>query len=287
MKLPNYLTVIASNFPNLFIEGIDNILDNINKRLTIAELSRKINMKDSTVRAVFDHRSRCSLDILSKVFQATGLNVWNQVFEKSTFLDGQNHKKHIRIPKILTEDLAYLMGAFRDGSISYPDKVSVSQKNKQWLQEIQKIIENNFGLKTKIFGPREKDGCYYLKITSVALYALIKTLFNIEKGSWKTPKIILKSPKNFQKFYIKGFWEAEGSFKSNGSPVIYQTWITPNKCPPLEDIIEMLHKFGIESNLLGPYKSKNRHSFEVYVRSKYKQDFLRLMNSNFKMFTST
>ena len=244
-------------------------------------------MKDSTLRAVFDHRSRCSLEHLSKLFQATRLDMWDRVFEKSTFLDGQNHKKHVKIPKSLTYELAYLMGAFRDGSISYPNEVSVSQKNRQWLQEIQKIFKNTFGLKTKIFGPREQDECYYIKISSVALYALIKTLFNLEKGKWKTPKIILETTKNFQKFYIKGFWEAEGSFKSNGSPVIYQTWITPNQCPPLQDIIEMLHKFNIKSNLLGPYKSKNRYSFELYIRSKYKEDFLKLMSSDFKMFTST
>ena len=277
MKLENYLPKLAEEFPNLYIDGIKEILQEIKKEITVAELSRILKMKEDTLRAVFDGRSRCSLGLLKIIFETLKVDLWNKIFNKEIFLDGQNHKKNVKVPKILTERISYLLGALRDGSLTFPDSINFSQKNIKFLRKIRKILKVEFGANCKIYGPREEDNCYYIKFQSLGLFAILWILSNWKKGEWKTPEIILKATKELQKFYIKAFFDAEGSFKSNGNPVIYQTWKDENGCPPLQDISKMLFNFGIKSSLYGPYKGINRPSYELYIPSESKDKFLVLI----------
>jgi hypothetical protein len=85
MKLENYLPKLAEEFPNLYIDGIKEILQEIKKEITVAELSRILKMKEDTLRAVFDGRSRCSLGLLKIIFETLKVDLWNKIFNKEIF----------------------------------------------------------------------------------------------------------------------------------------------------------------------------------------------------------
>jgi intein/homing endonuclease len=279
MKLGNYLPKLAEKFPDLYIDGIKEILQEIKKTISVAECSRILEVKENTLRAILNGRSRCSLGFLKKISETLNINLWDEIFDKEIFLDGQNHKKNVKVPKVLTEGISYLLGALRDGSLIFPASIEFSQKNINFLKNIREILKIEFGVECKIYGPQKKDGCYYIKLQSLGLFAILWTLSNWKRGQFNTPEIILSAPKELQRPYIKAFFDAEGSFKSNGNPVIYQTWKDESGCPPLQDISKMLLNFGIKSKLYGPYRGVNRPSYELYIPSEYKNKFLALINN--------
>lgn len=276
MKLENYLPKIAEEFPGLYIEGIEPIIQKLKEKIKVSEVVKTLNIKENTLRDVLNNVSRCSLGLLKRLMEFVGEDLWEEVYQQATFLGGKTFTNRIKIPKKLTSELAYFAGALRDGGLStYKSELVISQLSKRWLEKrIQPVLKKVFSVKCKISGPRKKDNCYYIKFRSVALFALIKILLNWEKGKWKTPKIILKAPLELQKEYIKGFWEAEGSNLAKGGISLSQAWITKNECPPLSDLVNMLQGFGIESWIRKPQIRKSlKPLFTLYIPKRYKETF--------------
>jgi len=275
MKIENYLPQLAKKFPNLYIEGIEQIIQKLKLKIKITEVSKYLEIKENTLRDILNNKSRCSLDILRKLIEFFREENWNRVYENCTVLGGKTFTNKIKIPKKLTPEFAYMAGALRDGALStYKSELVISQLNKKWLEKkINPFMKKIFQINCKIYGPREKDKCYYIKFRSVALFAIIKTILNWEKGKWKTPQIILKSPLELQKEYIKGFWDAEGCNNKKGGLEIYQAWPSINKCPPLSDIKDILWKFKIDSWFTKPQKGTNKPVHRLYIPKRYKELF--------------
>ena len=275
MKIENYLPKLAEKFPTLYIEGIEGVLQTIKTRINISEAAKKLNLSENALRNITNSKSRCPLRILKILMEITSQNLLDEVYEKVTFLGGKTFTNRIKVPKELTPELAYFAGALRDGALStYKSELVISQLNKDWLEkEIKPILEKIFGVKVKIKGPRKKDNCYYIKLRSVALFAIIKTLLEWDKLMWKTPSIILKAPLEYQKEYVRGFWDAEGSNEKDGGVVLYQAWPSTNECPPLSDIAWMLRKINIDSWFRKPQKGTNKPVHVLYIPKRYKQLF--------------
>ena len=140
----------------------------------------------------------------------------------------------------------------------------------KWLQNIRQLLETMFGIKITITGPRMKDNCYYIKFRSVALYALFHVILEYRKHDWKTPKIIKNAPKKIQRLYVRGFWEAEGSYSK---AITFHQSGDKKTSIQLDDIKEILAKFGIESWLNGPYKGVNKPMWLLYVPKRHVMKF--------------
>jgi intein/homing endonuclease len=222
------------------------------------------------------------------LMELTNQNLWDEVYEKATLLGGKTFTNRVKIPKELTPELAYLAGALRDGALStYKNEFVISQSNKEWLEkEIKPILEKIFKIKVKVKGPRKKDNCYYIKFRSVALFAIIETLLEWNKFMWNTPSIILKAPLEYQKEYIRGFWDAEGSNDKDAGIVMYQAWPSLSECPPLSDISCMLRKINIDSWFRKPQKGTNKPVHVLYIPKRYKKIFFTSLKPFYK-FNST
>lgn len=282
MKIENYLPKLAQEFPALYIEGIEQTLQILKQKIKVTEAVKQLNVEENTLRDVLNNVSRCSLDLLKNLMELAKVNLWNEIFETATFLGGKTFSNKIKIPKEMTPELAYFAGALRDGAIStYKSELIISQKSKEWLEKrIQPILQKVFGINCNISGPRKKDNCYYIKFRSVALFAIIKILLNWKKGEWRTPEIILRSPLEIQKEYIKGFYEAEGSDNKKGGLEIFQAWSSFNECPPLQDIKEILWKLNIESWFTKPQKGVNKPVHRLYIPKRYKGAFFQIFQPN-------
>lgn len=123
----------------------------------------------------------------------------------------------IKIPKEFDKNLAYMLGALRDGSlINSNGKHWVriyDKKYSDWLEKIAPIFENLLEIKFHI-RYQKKFNEKYLDISSKPLLHFLKILVGKELHK-DVPKLIKNAELTIQKSYISGFFDAEGHVPSN------------------------------------------------------------------------
>ncbi len=159
---------------------------------------------------------------------------------------GSAHSK-IKIPTTFNKDLAYLLGAMRDGSLIYSGGKHFirlyDSSDATWIRNIENIFENLFEIKMHL-RQQKKINCAYLDISSKPLYHFLSILFNgcIHKG---VPEIIETAPLHLQKAYIEGFFDAEGHVPHTTKKCRID--FTQNDRDSLEFIKKVLESFDIKS----------------------------------------
>ncbi len=113
------------------------------------------------------------------------------------------------IRKILTVDLAYLLGAFKDGAIYKNERegiyrIRLYQKHKGWLENTKKIFEKEFNKKLYLRKDPRKE-LWYLELNSKKLFDILKPLF-----SSAVPALVKSAPLEKQIAFVQGVFDAEG-----------------------------------------------------------------------------
>ena len=167
----------------------------------------------------------------------------------------------------LTKDLAYLLGSLRDGSVlKYSEKsgkthyyITFYSKDIYWLNFLSKILTRIFSEKQSLCIP--KKGTPYLRIYSKKIAEMMREKFGhplTSQITWKTPDILLKTNNpEIIKWYIAGFWDAEGGFDIRTHQIRFHLSWNGLECPPLMDIKQFLKKLNIETGEVGIYENKN------------------------------
>ena len=168
------------------------------------------------------------------------------------------------LPKFLDPTQAYLIGAMRDGTLSTSGskyEISYAQKDTRWLKFIERLL-------MEIFKPTTKLQIINYKFCSPRLFTSNKGIlkfFNLvykipigNKKEWTTPKIILRAPFEIQKYYVAGFFDADGIIRNDGRIGFCQS----NKIALL-DVRNMLIKHGISCCDV-TYQPRNKvHYFNI------------------------
>ncbi len=142
------------------------------------------------------------------------------------------------LPLFLTPKLAYLVGAMRDGTLARHGKyeVTYSQSNIEWLEFVKNMIID-------VFSPSNRPRIAYGNRTTLSnrpIFEFFHRIFEVpigEKVRWDTPSIIKKAPFCIQKYYIRGFYDADG---------LSELGFCQANDKPLHDIKTMLEKQGIK-----------------------------------------
>ncbi len=128
-------------------------------------------------------------------------------------------KPPVLIPRKLDSDLAYLVGALRDGSISKRVGVdytlSLSQSGEGsyiWLRKIASIIRRQFGVAPKIEADRTG---HRIVVHSKPVVLFFEHVFSMpmDQRYWDTPNLIKTGSAieiGLAKGYVAGFFDAEG-----------------------------------------------------------------------------
>ena len=188
---------------------------------------------------------------------------------------GKTNSNLVKIPKEITTELVYLLGALRDGSLVHYSSVyeiEYGQKNKDWLEKaVIPKIEKVFGLTSKAIQRKNKN--FVVRKRSVAMFNILNNFSGFAKVNYKsTPKMILNLPFELQKYYIAGFYDAEGC-KNPKDVTFYQQWFDDNGCPPLIDIQKMLDKINVKSHFrLKP--QNNVYLYDLHIGAESKRKFL-------------
>jgi|GEM_PF-3592517 len=265
MKLPYFLP----NLTGLYLQSNEHIIQ-IFSRYSLRELQEVLNLQKSDLVELRNGRARVKVDYLLKLSTKKELmELWNK---ENLVVGGKTFTNMIRLPKVLSPELAYLAGALRDGSLSsYRYEVEFTQKNKDWLTLIQRYLRKCFSILPSIRSRKLKDNTYVLRIRSHALHRFFCEVFDWKKFDWDTPKIIRSANRECVENYIAGFWDAEGSKYG----AVYQGWSKINSCPPLEFIKSRLEEYGIVCTFRRPVKSPNKWVHSLVVSRKSYGIFMR------------
>jgi hypothetical protein len=166
----------------------------------------------------------------------------------------------------LTNNLAYLLGALRDGSVcrfknnqgKICSSVTFYSKSIKWLNVLQKKIFEVFKINTKIVQYGNKTP--YIRIYSKELVDELNKKFQCPLKTqigWITPLFIKNSDDiEIIKNYIAGFWDAEGGVNLQSKQVAFYLSWNGKRCPPLEDLKKMLEKLKIKCGNVCRYKNE-------------------------------
>lgn len=186
----------------------------------------------------------------------------------------------------LTNDLAYLVGSLRDGSVCrFSDKtgklhhsIAIYSKSSEWLNLLSEKFERVFKKKPSIVIPKNRTP--FIRAYSKEIVEMLNEQFQHPIGKqigWDTPSLIKIGDEEILQNYIAGFWDAEGGVDvHNKEAKFYLSW-NGEKCFPLEFIKDILEKkFQIKSGRIGCYPNQNGvyPRFVLRVKKIDSKDFL-------------
>lgn len=235
----------------------------ISTKVVYHYLNGKRNPKLSFIKKVVDENT---VDILLKT-------------NKVKFGDGGNAATCI-FPSYLNPKLAYLVGALRDGNINCCGKyeLSYTQKNQVWLKRLSKLILKTFNPSNK---PRliiREKNTPKITISNKPICEFLKIVFEIpigDKEQWATPKIILDCPKEIQKYYIRGYFDADGICGKH-------VGFCQINLQSLKEIKKILKKFNIScTNTISARKLKSGKMFySLYIKKEHWNNFFKIIGSS-------
>ncbi len=259
LPLPNYLEIFGGN--SIYVTNCGEILRKHNEKL------KKI-CKPSIRKYYLNGHSAAPIDLILNLSREDP-TILTECFVSSLGFGSRSNKPHL-LPKSVTADMAYIIGALRDGSIGKNNKVYISQSgegSKEWLEALEQIFKNLFEIKTHI---NKINNEYRLNIYSKPLRIFLEKIFEMpfDQNNWATPNIIEKNLETWIP-YISGFFDAEGyctskeTFEKIGKAKI---GFAQNNFKSLEFIKISLEHYGIRANKVFLEKDGKRHA--LYIQSK-------------------
>ena len=176
----------------------------------------------------------------------------------------------------MNEQVAYLIGAMRDGSFStIPDRgiyrIRLYQKNKDWLNALAVIIEDNFNKKPSFYFDK-RHAVWCLSITSKKVFQELSSLaeFTGDQTTWLTPRWIYFGSSAVKSAYVRGFFDSEGSINSFEKMGLVpeseiRVYLAQANAGVLQEIRKIISDFGIRcGRVCGPYV-KRGSSTKMYA----------------------
>ena len=128
-------------------------------------------------------------------------------------------------PKTLTEDLAYLLGAYKGdgvGGTEYKLGFTGNRKEEDLRKAIQKKFFRVFNHRITLLESKSRNGSFDLEKWSKPLKRwALKVGMSRESG---TPQAILIGTRKQSIAYLKGLWDTDGTITNQGSICLGQKW---------------------------------------------------------------
>ncbi|MFH1226058.1 MAG: LAGLIDADG family homing endonuclease [bacterium] len=159
---------------------------------------------------------------------------------------------------------AYFLGALHDGTFSSNKRFRISQKGKNWLKILKRLLRE-IDYSSWIYKEGKDRDVYVLE----TLAPFLDFKFNPENLRTKDE---IKS-------YIRGFFDAEGGIPKSEKDRFY-IQLTQNDRTKLRRIKNLLNKLGIETGKIhNPSKRVDPEYWRMYVLSKSHKDFVKKIGS--------
>ncbi|MBU2539836.1 hypothetical protein KJ786_01600 [Patescibacteria group bacterium] len=168
-----------------------------------------------------------------------------------------------RTPTTKYEIIAYLNGAIHDASLNKGKRIRFSQKNKQWLENLQ-ILLGKINCKSWIYKEGKDRNMYVLE-------TLCKDL------DFKFNPINLDN--YYEKlFYVKGFFDAEGGVPHTKDRFYIQ--LVQKDLSKIKQLKLLLKSLKIETGKIhNPSKKVDPDYWRIFVSTKHHERFAKIVNS--------
>jgi hypothetical protein len=178
---------------------------------------------------------------------------------------------YVRLPTRLTPDLAYLIGALRDGYVGITKNkdylVTYTGSDKSWLENINKAFRSLFGIALEMRS--DSRGCRYLERSSKPILHFIAGVFDHPIGKqrrWPYPSVLAIATKKNQWSHIAAIVDAEGHIRkpteSSRTVTISQTNV-----PFLQTLQRCLKKLGIETTTYADHRRVDAQNLRIVSSS--------------------
>ena len=152
---------------------------------------------------------------------------WEKCYKEGIYFGCMNGKK-IKLPKEIDFKLAYLLGyIIGDGHLadpnvtydrftSYNSEIRITDQNKETFIFLAGLFKDLFNYKPMIYCEMSKSNkpFYRFVIKSKPIHRFLMIVCGIpvgdKRGKTKIPKIIMNSELELQKWFISGFFDADG-----------------------------------------------------------------------------
>jgi len=293
MKIKNYLLDLDDKLyskpgsDNIRVYGIGEIIKEIYSDLkkfkSIPEIENEIRSHQVFSNWILGKSGIAIQDLYSLCLSWKGICrkseeefelLWDKIYAETKYF-GSTNGKQIKLPKRIDYKLAYLLGVILgDGHLADPNKsydklttynseLRITDQNKETFISLASIFKGLFGYNPRIYSEQSKvDRTFYrfvirLKSLHRFLMVVCGMPFGDKRGKVKIPEIIKNAPPDLQKWFIAGFFDADGSIglTKNRWPVIH---ISQYDSSILKEIIDISSKLGV--NWLGPYDYKYKYN---------------------------
>lgn len=276
MLLPNYLENLDENI-NIF--DISDLLKDLHK--THGQEIRKDfigKIHQSLYYYWINNQSPIKIKHL-KIFAKYDKLLFNKVFSKAKYFSAG--QKKVKLPKILTQDLAYLIGAFHgDGHISKNFRnMDLSEEYLSYHYVIRNLCKKIFNDEVHITKTRIRGTIIYKSLISSKVITSFFKLFcpiGKKKGSLRVPSLFKKNRK-ILRAYLTGFFDTDGGLPhiEKERKDLYFLFLQSDKRIVFE-VWECLNNLGIPTNEPKPFKSpkdlyskiRDRIEWRIYIGSK-------------------
>ena len=217
--------------------------------------------------------------------------LWDKCYSLAVYFGSMNGKK-IMLPKELDYRLAYLLGVIcGDGHLaepnhsydkltSYNSELRITDQNQETFVFLTKLFKDLFGYIPNIYSEKSKvnKSFYRFVIRSKPLHRFLMIVCGIpagdKRGKTKVPEIIKNAPLELQKWFISGFFDADGCILTkNRWPAVTITQYNSNI---LEEIKEISSELGIKWK--GPYSYKYEYN-NCTIKIYRKEDVQKFLNT--------
>ncbi len=260
IQIPNYLENFIGE--NIFISGCGESLRKF-------DLELKSICKPSMRKYYLSNHSAFPIDKLLKLSENKS-KLLSEFFKSAEGFASRANLPH-KLPRELSYELAYFIGALRDGCITVKDySVRISQSGKgsrKWLKILSKYLTEIFGLRCKITKHGKEN---ILEAQSKPLNVFLRKVFEMptDQSLWATPKLIRKNKEAWIP-YVSGFFDAEGyctSRKTFLKTKKVKIAFFQNNLDSIKFIKKVLNFYGIKTSNI--YLEKNRKCHALFIQSK-------------------
>ncbi len=207
-RLAKYDDVVSRD--EAFNKELRSLLLATMKSGKLNELLKKTGLSKKTIRTLAYKRSS---SIPLKLIVALK-NLYGSI-DYPKVLGLRRGKLTIKMPNIVTEELAELLGLIISGGLITKRSIRFFSNDKILRERFKYLMKNLFGIdaKEKLFGT-----VYGVEVHSALIARLMRELGVPEKEkshNAKVPKEILKSPDNIVAAFLRGLFLGDGSFSKN------------------------------------------------------------------------
>lgn len=274
--LPNYLLNLDENIK---IFGVNQLLKKVHlmhKKKILPKIKSKVHV--STYYYWLDGTSPIPIKYI-KLLAKYNSSLVNRIYKISS-IEYSVGRKRCKLPKVMSSELAYLIGALHgDGSLNKNKKyITITTELSPYLRSIIKpVIKELFGIDSQI---RIMKPDSYMRLTtgSKVVHSFLSLFCPVgkKKGLLKIPRGVYQNDK-LLKNYLSGLFDTDGclTHTEKNRKQLYFVFVQSDK-KFVYQVYKALNKLGIKTNEPRKFKSPPIHyangrsliEWRLYIGSK-------------------